>query len=95
VIPKADPLRPLTQPAYPPGSREAGEEGTVKLDIHVLEDGRVGNVRLRGSSGFPALDEAAMNEARRSWRLVPGTRNGKPVAMWAPFAVTFKLSDPG
>ena len=93
VAPKSDPRRPLTQPEYPPSSRRAGEAGTVKLDVYVLENGRVGDARIKESSGYPKLDEAALREVKRSWRLLPGTENGKPVAMWGQFAVTFKLTD--
>lgn len=93
TAPKSDPRRPLTQPEYPPSSRRAGETGTVILEVYVLENGRAGDVRVKTSSGFPKLDEAAVREVKRSWRLVPGTENGKPAAMWGQFAVTFKLTD--
>jgi len=91
--PKSDPRRPLTQPEYPPSSRRAGEAGTVVLEILVLANGRVGDARVKTSSGFPKLDEAALREVKRSWRLTPGSENGKPVDMWGQFAVTFKLTD--
>jgi len=93
TAPRSDPRRPLTQPEYPPSSRRAGEAGTVILEVHVTENGRADDVRIKQSSGFPKLDEAAVREIKRSWRLVPGTENGKPVAMWGQFAVTFKLTD--
>jgi len=93
VAPKSDPRRPLTQPEYPPSSRRAGEAGTVKLDVYVLENGRVGDAKIKESSGYPKLDEAALREVKRSWRLLPGTENGKAVSMWGQFAVTFKLTD--
>ena len=93
TAPKSDSRRPLTQPEYPPSSRRAGEAGTVILEVYVLENGRVGEARVKQSSGFPRLDEAAVREVKRSWRLVPGTENGKPVPMWGQFAVTFKLTD--
>lgn len=91
--PRSDPKRPLTQPEYPPSSRRAGEAGTVILEVYVNANGRAEDVRVKKSSGFPKLDDAAMREVRRSWRLVPGTEDGKPVAMWGQFAVTFKLTD--
>lgn len=93
TAPRSDSRRPLTQPEYPPSSRRAGEAGTVILEVYVLENGRVGEARVKKSSGFPRLDEAAVREVKRSWRLVPGTENGKPVPMWGQFAVTFKLTD--
>lgn len=93
TTPRSDPRRPPTQPEYPAAARRAGEAGTVVLEIYVLETGRVGDARVKTSSGFPKLDEAALREVKRSWRLTPGTENGKPVAMWGQFAVTFKLTD--
>jgi len=91
--PKADPKRPPTKPEYPAASRRAGEAGTVVLDLYILPNGRVGDARVRTSSGFPRLDEAAIKEAKRSWRFVPGTENGQPAAMWYSTKVTFNLTD--
>jgi protein TonB len=83
----------ITQPEYPPASRRAGEEGTVQLQVLVLESGRAGEVKVARSSGFPKLDEAAIAEVKRNWRFVPGKEDGKPVSMWHTFAVTFRLTD--
>jgi protein TonB len=83
----------ISQPEYPPASRRAGEAGTVTLKVFVKEDGRPGDVQIARSSGFEKLDEAAVKEVQRNWRFVPGKEDGKPVAMWHTFAVTFKLTD--
>jgi protein TonB len=83
----------ITQPEYPPASRRAGEAGTVTLQVYVLETGRAGDIKIAKSSGFPKLDEAAVKEVQRNWRFVPGKEDGKPVAMWHTFAVTFRLTD--
>jgi protein TonB len=83
----------ISQPEYPPASRRAGEAGTVTLKVFVLDSGRVGEVQVAKSSGFPKLDEAAVKEVQRNWRLVPGKEDGKPVSMWHTFQVTFKLTD--
>jgi protein TonB len=93
VLPKADPRRGITQPEYPPASRRAGEAGSVQLRIFVLENGRVREAQVSVSSGFPRLDEAAVREAVRNWRLVPGTQDGKPAGMWHEIKVTFRLTD--
>jgi periplasmic protein TonB len=93
VKPRIDPKRPPSQPEYPPTSRRLGEAGTVTLEILVLENGRVGDARVVKSSGFPRLDEAAVREVKRTWRLVPGTENGKPAQMWHQINVTFRLTD--
>jgi protein TonB len=83
----------ITQPEYPPSSRRAGEAGTVTLQALVQADGRPSEVKIVKSSGFDKLDEAAVKEVQRNWRFVPGKEDGKPVAMWHTFAVTFRLTD--
>ena len=94
TMPKQDPRRPLrpSEDFYPNASKRAGEEGNVEVLVHVAEDGKVDDVKVQKSSGFPRLDEGALTYAK-TWRLLPGTRDGKPVAMWAPFKVVFKLKN--
>jgi periplasmic protein TonB len=82
-----------TLPEYPPASRRAGEAGTVTLRCMVSEQGRCSEISVVKSSGFPKLDEAAVKEVQRNWKFVPGKDDGKPVAMWHTFAVTFRLTD--
>jgi protein TonB len=82
----------LNQPAaYPPLSRRLREEGRVLLDVHILADGSVGEVRLRQSSGYERLDEAALDAVRR-WRYVPARRGDEPVATWYVQPVAFSLN---
>jgi protein TonB len=80
-------------PEYPPASRRAGEAGTVELRCFVQESGKCTEVTIVKSSGFDKLDEAAVKEVQRNWKFVPGKEDGKPVAMWHTFAVTFRLTD--
>ncbi len=63
------------------------------MAIFVKEDGRPGEVKVAKSSGSQALEDAAVKEVLRNWRLVPGKEDGKPVAMWYNFAITFKLTN--
>jgi protein TonB len=91
VAPRSNPKRPVSQPDYPSASQRMGEEGVVTLALYVLEDGRVGDARVEKSSGFPRLDEAAVSHAKARWKLLPGTREGKPVAMWTQMNVRFQL----
>jgi periplasmic protein TonB len=94
VPPKADARRGgITKPEYPPSVRRAGGEGTVYVQVLVLETGRVGDARIQTSSGHPKLDEAVVAEAKRSWRFTPGTEDGKPVQMWVTVPIVFKLTD--
>jgi protein TonB len=87
-----DPAHPLTQPTYPASSRRLGEHGTVELQLYILADGRVADARIGRSSGFPRLDAAALEEALRSWRLLPMRENGVAVAGWGSIAITFRLT---
>jgi periplasmic protein TonB len=92
VEPRIDPRRGLSEPPYPPQEIRQQHEGTVLLSVLVLENGRVGEVRLDRSSGYARLDESALREARQ-WRLTPGTRDSKPVRMWKQIPITFQLKD--
>jgi periplasmic protein TonB len=92
VAPRSNPKRPVSQPDYPSASQRLGEEGVVTLALYVLEDGRVGDARVEKSSGFPRLDEAAVSHAKARWKLMPGTREGKPVAMWTQMNVRFQIN---
>ena len=74
-------------PAYPEISRRKGEEGTVELSFVVLASGKTTDIVLAHSSGFPLLDDAAIQAVRRA-RFRPATQNGVPVMakMLQPFA---------
>jgi len=66
---------------YPPSLYSRGIEGKVVLRLHVDELGRVSadSSRLAASSGYPALDSAALDAVPR-FRFAPALRNGAPVA---------------
>lgn len=80
------------EPRYPRISRRLNEEGSVVLRVSVDATGAVTDARVEISSGFPRLDEAAV-EAVRRWRYTPATRNGVAVATVLPQRVTFRLID--
>jgi protein TonB len=84
---------PLSQPDYPAARIRGNNEGAVDLQVYVLANGRVGDARVLKSSGFEDFDRAALQEARRSWRLKPATRDGAPVAQWYSLRVVFKLKN--
>ena len=92
VGPEIDHRIGLSEPVYPIHEIRMQHTGTVVLSVQVLANGRVGEVRLERSSGYRALDESAMREARR-WRLIPGTRDGVPAVMWKQIPITFRLRD--
>lgn len=77
-------------PVYPNLSRRFGEQGRVLLDVYILPDGSVGDIRLNTSSGFQRLDEAAL-AAVRHWRFVPARRGNEAIPYWYVQPITFSL----
>ncbi|MFM8865957.1 MAG: TonB family protein, partial [Limnohabitans sp.] len=77
-------------PAYPRMSKRLGEEGTVTVRALINTEGRAEQIEIRTSSGYPRLDEAALETVKR-WRYVPGKRAGVPEAMWFNVPVRFVL----
>jgi periplasmic protein TonB len=92
VEPRIDPRLGLSEPVYPVAEIRLGHEGTVLLAVQVRPNGRVGAVKLERSSGYPRLDESALREAR-TWRMIPGTRDGATVEMWKLVPITFRLKN--
>lgn len=80
------------QPRYPPMSRRLREEGIVVLELLILANGSVGDVKLKKSSGFSRLDETAMT-AVKYWRYMPAKRGGQSIDYWYEQSVEFKLSN--
>jgi periplasmic protein TonB len=61
-------------PDYPSEARRKGIEGLVKLEIEVMEDGRVGEVRKLVPSGSFVLDNHTIAWVKRRWRFPAGKR---------------------
>lgn len=76
--------------AYPVRSRKAGEQGRVKLMVLVDTVGRPAQVNLQASSGFPALDEAAVNAVRAAV-FRPYSEGGVAQAVWVVVPIDFVL----
>ena len=66
----ADGLRALCAscpaPEYPARARRQGWQGTVDVALAIGSDGGVTDALVRRSSGYPALDDVALDVARRS-----------------------------
>ncbi|HEX2220437.1 MAG TPA: energy transducer TonB [Gemmatimonadales bacterium] len=77
-------INPVTPMVYPPALLEQGIEGRVLLRLFVDAQGNLvpDSIRLAESSGYPALDSAALSGAREL-RFSPALRNGRAIA--APF----------
>lgn len=78
-------------PQYPYASKRLREEGEVLLKVLVSEAGKAEQVRVEQSSGFPRLDEAAVEVVQKRWRFVPAQEDGRAVAAWVLVPMIFEL----
>jgi protein TonB len=74
---------------YPATLRDAGIGGRVLLHFFIDEKGVLDNVIVAESSGFEALDEAAMRVAR-VFEFTPALNQGEQVAVWIQVPITFE-----
>jgi protein TonB len=74
-------------PVYPSTARAARQSGRVLVQVNVSASGQATEVRVASSSGFPALDQAALSAARASSYL-PKTVAGipQPDSLTVPYA---------
>lgn len=63
-------------PEYPGRARRQGWQGTVDVELAIARDGAVTEARIGRSSGYPALDEVALDVARQSRFTVPAEGDG-------------------
>ncbi len=79
------------KPQYTAEAMRAKIQGTVWLEVVVLPDGTVGDVRITKSlDPVFGLDQQAMDAARQ-WRFAPGTRFGEPVPVLVGLELYFNL----
>jgi periplasmic protein TonB len=84
VCPKAD---------YPEAARREGWQGTVMVEVAVDEEGRPKSSRVYQSSGFAALDRAALDNVQRRCRFHPARRGETRVETSIKVPVEFRLAD--
>jgi protein TonB len=78
-------------PSYPMAARRRGDQGTVTVKVLVTAEGMPANVSLEKTSGYAALDEAAVS-AVRSWRFVPAREGTQAVEALYIVPVVYKLN---
>jgi protein TonB len=79
-----------TPPVYPEVARVHGYEGIVLVSAEILPDGRVGNMKIRKSSGYAILDQSAI-EAVKPWKFEPAKKSGNPFTVWVELPIKFIL----
>lgn len=70
-------VRTAAQPDFPDADRERGEHGTSVVLVTIDPKGNVVSTSVSSSSGYPALDRAAVAAARESQFVAPKI-NGHP-----------------
>jgi periplasmic protein TonB len=91
AIPITATLRLLrwVRPDYSPEWASAGHEGTAVLELHVDESGRPLEINLLRRTGFPDLDQSAL-QAARAWTFSPPLNHSQPVRTWAEIEIRFE-----
>ncbi|WP_414448637.1 energy transducer TonB [Burkholderia sp. 22PA0099] len=82
----------IPPPVYPAKARRLGQAGVVTLRVTVAADGHVARALVSRSSGYPALDDAAV-EALQAGRCQPYLENGMPRQVEASQPIAFHLDD--
>ena len=77
-------------PVYPLLSRKRKEQGTVWLLLLVSKEGLVTELKLKKSSGFDRLDQAAL-QAVKKWKFQPARQQGQPIDYWYELPLKFSL----
>ena len=93
IIPKtpSSPARFLSgKPPYPMISKRLGETGKVWLNVKVNVQGKAIQVKLKQSSGYRRLDQAAIKHIKQGI-FQPALKNGSPVTAWQEIRLIFQL----
>jgi TonB family protein len=78
------------KPIYPQEARKKGYEGEVILRVEVLQNGRVGQIDVKKSSGYELLDRSALATVKK-WKFVPAQKGEKTIPLWVNIPVKFQL----
>jgi len=84
-----------TAPPYPLLERRLASQGTVTLRLTISAGGTVVAADVVQSSGFSALDQAAVSWVMQHWRYKPAVRGGAPAASTTVAAVVFNIRNGG
>ena len=91
IIHEAIPIyRSNPSPKYPRIARMRGYQGNVLLDVLVNKNGKVNDLKIFKSSGYPILDKAATSSVKH-WLFEPGLIGDEKVDMWVRVPIRFEL----
>lgn len=80
-----------TLPVYPEQARSRGIEGSVVVEVHIDETGRVHDIQILEANP-PGVFDAAVLEAYGQARYRPALLDGRPVRYIGKYRVLFKLN---
>lgn len=85
-------VKPLKteRPLYPRVAREQGWQGKVVLRTHITAEGTVKHTTVQESSGFPVLDDSAV-QAVKTWSFEPAKNGEFAVASTVALPIRFDL----
>ena len=69
---------------------ERGYQGTVKLRLQLLANGRPAELQIAASSGYEVLDQAAVEQVE-DWRFLPARRGDLPIVSWVMVPIKFRI----
>ncbi len=75
---------------YPEIAKRAGIEGTLVLQVQILENGHIGEIKILKSLGNNGCDEAAVKAIQKT-KWTPAFLNGKAVKVRVAMPIIFKL----
>jgi protein TonB len=75
---------------YPPLMRDAGINGTARVWLYIDETGHSVKQMVKTSSGYAALDSAALRVAPEM-RFAPAMTQARPVAVWVAIDIVFRV----
>lgn len=78
------------EPDYPPSAREDEQQGLVVLRVLVSKEGRPVEIRIARTSGFRALDAAAIAGVKR-WTFRPAKQGAQSIPSWMEVPIRFRL----
>ena len=79
-------------PEYPEEAKAADDSGVVWIKALIDKTGKVREVQIQKSSGYKILDDAAASAAWKN-EFKPALTDGKPVATWITYKVSFTLAE--
>lgn len=79
-----------TLPVYPEQARSQGIQGSVVVELHIDQFGRVRDIRILASDP-PGVFDAAVQEAYGQAQYRPALLDGRPVRYIGKYRVLFEL----